>query len=224
MSRNRIPIIGNSQRHEIQFIIGLIALAALALVGFAQTAHGQVVLPYYVADGYTTENVFVNVTDAKIELPGDGLIYGCMCPKPAIAAHSFASFPSKRTGVGVETFTLPEGVEAYAEITTPHGVPVRIGGLQPNTTSYVMNVTRAGEYNGGVFVAAETDSVVQIVGGEAFRLRAGEGRIATAPFATTVVTNTWGTVGAPGIISGRLYVFGFVNHWKTGAVLIVPAR
>ena len=229
MSRVRIPI-GRIVRYiwrgfREQHIQILIGVAALHIAFAISCPAATVVLPYLNGDGYATVNVFVNrsAADVTIDLFPDQSI-GFMGKTFVLPADSFARRPSNDAGLGVRAFSLPDGVDAYAEIATPHGAIARIGkaygtelvasdqfdfvDLQPNTRT-----------NAGVFIVAKSETSVTVPGSPTRPLAAGEGVILPAEGATSSVVTLRTQLG-----TGQVYAFAFINDWFTGSIQIVPAR
>ncbi len=207
---------------------GRALLAALCLFLFSAVtiANTMVVLPFSNVDGRSTVRTIVNNTDQDIALPFVNPGCGQYCVVPKVKARSFDTAPVTTPGEGVFALELSDGLEAYVDITTASGQFTRAYPLTPFTTAYFYDLFKEGRFNGGLFIAAslDADAVVQIVGGDAFRLRAGEGRVASTPGAIAIVTNSWSGVGAPGLPTGKLYGFAFINDQRTGAIQFVPAR
>lgn len=206
--------------------------AMLALLVAVKANASSVLVPppapayaYYNDGGFSTSLVLVNNTSKDIEISSDEPGWGCgsYCVKPKVKAYSFTRSPLTNPGAGVKKLVLPAGLEAYTAITSPLGAEIRVPALEARESNIVYDLDRAGAYNGGLFIAAETDSVVQVAGGEAFKLKAGEGKVTYSPGPVAVVQNYW-SVGGVGTVSGRLYVFGFLNHQLTGSLQAIPSR
>ena len=209
-----------------RILIGVAIVALFALLAFPQpAAAADVVLPYLTVDGYGTMNVFDNTTGAEVSIdlfPDQSIGFEGKFLK--IPAGEFVKRPSGMTGIGGQAFSLPDGVSAYSEITTPHQPVARIGkrygtelvardsfvfpDLQPNSRT-----------NAGIFIIAKTDTSVTVPGSPTVPLRPGEGVILPAYGATSSVVTQQTQLGA-----GQVFAFAYINDPGTGSIQIVPAR
>lgn len=208
-------------------LTGRVLLATLCLSLFANIMMGStVLLPFSNVDGRSTTRTIINNTDSDIALPFVNPGCGQYCVVPKVKARSFDTVEITTPGEGDFALDLSDGLEAYVDITTASGQFARIGPLTPFKTGRGYDLTKGGRFNGGGFIAATpvADAVVQVLDGEAFRLRAGEGRVVSTPGAIATVTNSWSGVGAPGLPTGDLVGFWFINDQRTGALQFVPMR
>ena len=205
MKRNRFSISG--------FML-IVASAALTMTFCCPDLIGaEIVLPHYCVDGFSTNRVFINPTDAPL-VPVAGR-FGSIAPR------STFSEPVVCSDIGVRALNAADGLIVYSEIVTPVGGVLQIGPLQPITsaTFYAVKVTDG--WNGGVFIGALNDTVARVVGGSERSVYAGSAVLFPALEPVIRIENrlTFGTHGA-----APIYAFAYSNHHKTYTLLSVQAR
>lgn len=210
------------RRARVRIPIGLLyaILMYLLAVGLSREAFAvdvvlvpeSVVLPFYNADGYSTVTVLVNPTDAALTIH-TGLV--CNLCDETIPAHSFVREPSLKTGIGVEHRSLPEGLIAYSEITTPIGALANIGPLKARETARLYDLGVPAKFNPGLFVAAESATTVTVLGGQSVALDAGQGAILSVNGTSASLVNQLG--------GGKFYVFAYKNDQVNGSIQILES-
>jgi hypothetical protein len=218
--RLRINIGVFIREHASSAMVALAAILLFASICYdakAQTA--QAVLPFYTADGFSTAIIRSNHTDAEIVIRQSSATI-----KESIAPHARTIEPVTRPGLGVISVSAPVGLTVYAEITNPFGAKIPVFPLQPREMATLHDLVSpsSSNYNSGVFIGALEDTVATILGtGKDATILAGTAVILPAPAEYAEVRNEL-VFGQKG--KAPIYVFGYVNHFRTGSLFSVVAE
>jgi hypothetical protein len=199
--------ISGQLRITIGMLILLVSLPAVA---------GDVVLPFYNADGFTSAVVYSNRTASDIALPSDSRVSPSVAEivKAQAAIRKTVTLPS----FGVLSVPAPAGLTVYAELTSPFGAVIRIKPLQAVASANLYELLTSDGYNSAIFIGALSPTVARIVNGTEASIPAGGAVILPASAETVAVENklAFGTQGA-----APIYVFAYVNHHSTGSLFAI---
>lgn len=200
--------------------------AVVALVCLTVSAFGaNVSLPVASFDGYSTSVVYVNATDEPIPVPGVCQISPCL----QVGAKSVKKVRFYESGVA--TIDVPDGLVAYAEITDPRGLVVRVDDIGAEITDAdLYDFEQGGDWRSFLVLYSDEGTGVTLtffdnaepVGASQVLIPAGSPQVVEFPVGANRVEASAGFagIGCPGC-DGTFRVFGLMSHQPYGELLVV---
>lgn len=199
------------------FLILVFAALASPVLG------ADVVLPVYTGDGAVTRPVIINPTSADVMLYPDSKVCdltGChLIPGALIKAGGRILGPTvtpPKGIAGVFHLALDPSLIAYSEIITGAGALFRVYPMHALDSAKFDDVSHDGLYNGFLFIAADSDTVISLFG-HTQALAKDEGAVLATP--ADGKFEIVGQLGAP-----KFYVFAGINSQTNGSLQIVLPR
>lgn len=200
------------KRVSLSNILLGVAFGVIAL-SIGCPAQAQYFTTYATADGWHTNLLLTNPTDAAIALPRPCEM--TTCARPQVDAHSYQVRPIEADGLSYTQLDLSSqiaaGLEVRVEITSPIGATLDVPEQVPTSSATIYALYDTPPYNSGLVIVAIDDTLINIADGPSFVLRAGEGRIVAAPSTVVQISNAYSGAGGS-VPQGRFLVFGYVNN------------